>query len=716
MADEQELRLYGEIGPTNMGMISDIAVIAALDDLAGARRISIRLNSPGGDAFMGISIMNALKRHKAKITIHVDALAASAASIIAMGGDKLVMHEGAMLMIHRAWTIAMGNSADLLGVSEALAKIDDNLRDIYHRKSGIDKAEIMQMIDAETWLTAAEAVNIGLADETDAMVDAKAALPVGWYVRAPETITRYSESTRPAAFIGISATASTIALRERWRRTKRSLTNTLTKDTRMYTAKKLREQIAELSARCDAIVETGELNDALREELDSIQGTGQEGHEGFVPGKLHTLKADLERMEAIDRRTAEKLVAASKLAQQATPIQQSNEKETSDEEKALVSKTPFARCETIKIPVHQQFRHRSLRAFSGPQADRQAYLAGMFFLGTIGQGMPAFRDEKVTTWCKDHGIDLTFKNAMGGDQNNLGGVLVPDELERSIITLREERGVARREALVVGMGSDTMLVPRRTGGLSAYFVGQNPSSGITESDSTFDNIELIARTLATLTRYSIQLSDDAVISIGDYLATEIAYAFADKEDECCFNGSGTSTYGGIVGLKSGTAAGSKYTALAGNTGFSTLDLADFESMVGQLPKFAEANAKWYIHKAGWAASMLRLIDAGGGNTYRDLSDGRREMMFLGYPVVHVQVMNSTLTAQVSTDGLCYFGDLRQAVTLGNRRGISVFPSEHRYMEYNQIGIRGMQRFDLNYHERGTASVAGSVIMLSTPGA
>jgi HK97 family phage major capsid protein len=169
-----------------------------------------------------------------------------------------------------------------------------------------------------------------------------------------------------------------------------------------------------------------------------------------------------------------------------------------------------------------------------------------------------------------------------------------------------------------------------------------------------------------------------------------------------------------VGLKSGTAAGSKYTAISGNTAFSTLDRDDFEAMVGQLPQYAEANAKWYISKAGWAASMLRLIDAAGGNTWRDLASGKRELSFLGYPVVIVQVMNTTLTAQTSTDGLAYFGDMRQSVTFGNRRGMSVFPSEHRYMELNQIGVRGLERFDINYHERGTASAAGSLIMLSTP--
>jgi HK97 family phage major capsid protein len=484
-----------------------------------------------------------------------------------------------------------------------------------------------------------------------------------------------------------------------------------------YNVKGLREKIGELAARCQAILDSGELTDELRAELDRIQGQGEEGTEGFVAGEIHNLQKDLARAEKIEARTAELL----KTRTQATVQQGGKQKvegEQQDEQKAKSLKTPFARCEALTIPIRQQFRYGTLKAFNSPNSalnEKQAYLAGMFFLGAIGTSIPGLRDDRVINWNREHGIDLSFRNALGGENNLLGGVLVPDEVEQRVIDLREARGVARREAMVSPMSSDTKLVARRTGGLTAYFVGQNPSSGITESDKNWDNIELVAKTLATLTRYSIQLSDDAIISIGDDLTSEIAYAFADKEDECLFNGTGTSTYGGIVGLKSGTLAGSKVTAATGNTAFSTLDLADFEAMVGKLPTYAEPNAKWYVSKAGWAASMLRLVDAGGGNTWRDLADGKRELSFLGYPVVISQVMNSTLDAQTSTDGLVYFGDMRQAVTLGNRRGVSVFPSEHRYMEYNQIGIRGMQRFDLNYHERGTSTVAGSIIMLSTPG-
>lgn len=206
--EESELRIFGEIGPDYFGMISDTAVIRALDELKG-KKISVRINSPGGDAFMGVSIMNAFRRHAAKITVHVDALAASAASIIAMGADKIVMHEGAMMMIHRAWTIGLGNAEDFAKISDTLSKVDQNLIDIYHRKSGLDKAKVKQLVDAETWLTGDEAVDLGFADEVDQIATgAQAKLPQGWYSRAPETIGRYTlPEKQAAALTGLSIAA-----------------------------------------------------------------------------------------------------------------------------------------------------------------------------------------------------------------------------------------------------------------------------------------------------------------------------------------------------------------------------------------------------------------------------------------------------------------------------------------------------------------------------
>jgi HK97 family phage major capsid protein len=289
---------------------------------------------------------------------------------------------------------------------------------------------------------------------------------------------------------------------------------------------------------------------------------------------------------------------------------------------------------------------------------------------------------------------------------------VPIEMERAIIAYREERGVLRREAMVVPMASDTLHMPRRASGVTAYWTGE--LSEITASNPTLDQVELSVKKLGALVRMSSEVNEDTVVSLADFVTQEIAYAFADKEDLAGFNGDGTSTYGGITGLKNALADGSEHTAVTGNTAFATLDMLDFENMIGKLPLYANQNAKWYISRAGWAASMQRLADAAGGNTTQNIMGGAGPS-FLGYPVVFVQVMNSTLAAQASTEGLCYFGDMRQAVKLGTRRGMALASSTDRYFETDEIAIKATQRLDIVVSEKGTSTAAGSIIGLETPG-
>ena len=362
---------------------------------------------------------------------------------------------------------------------------------------------------------------------------------------------------------------------------------------------------------------------------------------------------------------------------------------------------------TVAAPrLLRSARVRNFRADGGVSAEERAHATGQWLLATIGG------NTRAAQWCHDHGIEVRGTSPLTTTTNSLGGYLVPEVLESTIIDLREERGVARRSVRVMPMASDSVVIPRRASGVTAYFVAENAE--ITASDKGWDAVSLSARKLAVLCKMSSEVAEDAIISIADDLASEIAYAFADKEDECLFNGDGTSTYGGVVGLKSAVAAGGKVTAATGNTAFSTLDLEDFEAMVGKLPQYAVANAAWYVSRVGWANSMLRLAEAAGGNTVAQIQGGM-SLQFLGFPVVISQVMNSTTTAQTSTDGLAYLGDLRLAATMGTRRGIEIAVDPSRYFEFDQLAIRGTQRFDLNVHERGTASVAGPVIMLSTPG-
>lgn len=163
-----EVRIYDEIGPSFWGDSVDAKNFS--DEIAGLEvdELYVRINSPGGDIFDGITIMNALKRHTAKVTAFVDGLAASAASIIAVGGaDEVVMCEGSQLMIHDAWSWGAGNASDLQRLVDRLDKSSDDMAKIYAKKAGTSVVEWREAMKEETWFTSDEAVALGLADRVD---------------------------------------------------------------------------------------------------------------------------------------------------------------------------------------------------------------------------------------------------------------------------------------------------------------------------------------------------------------------------------------------------------------------------------------------------------------------------------------------------------------------------------------------------------------------
>lgn len=147
-------------------------------DALDVDELEVHVNSPGGAVWDGIAIMNALKAHRARVTVIVDGLAASAASIVAMGGDEVVMAEGSQMMIHQASGGVYGNSDFMRDTASLLDKIDSNMAGIYARKAGGTRDSWLALMNAETWYNADEAVAAGLADRADASiesVDAEAA-------------------------------------------------------------------------------------------------------------------------------------------------------------------------------------------------------------------------------------------------------------------------------------------------------------------------------------------------------------------------------------------------------------------------------------------------------------------------------------------------------------------------------------------------------------
>lgn len=165
--ESTEITIYGDIGESWWGeSISAKDIENALKNVE-TDTITIRLNSPGGDAFDGIAIYNQLKNHKAKVTAYVDGLAASAASIIAMSADELIMNTGSMMMIHEASTFTWGTKADIKKTLNALEGIDESIADIYMTRYTGERETLNDLVESETWFTASAAVEAGLADRVN---------------------------------------------------------------------------------------------------------------------------------------------------------------------------------------------------------------------------------------------------------------------------------------------------------------------------------------------------------------------------------------------------------------------------------------------------------------------------------------------------------------------------------------------------------------------
>jgi ATP-dependent Clp protease, protease subunit len=179
-----EIVIFDEIGT---GGISAKAFNDQLKALGDVQSITLRINSPGGDVFDGTAIYNMLKRHPARVEVTVDGIAASIASVIAMAGDRIIMPENSMLMIHNPWGGVIGEADDMRDMAEALEKIKVSILSAY-RRSGKSDEKISALMDAETWLSAQEAVAAGFADEMIPAVKVAALFDLSKFANPPRIV------------------------------------------------------------------------------------------------------------------------------------------------------------------------------------------------------------------------------------------------------------------------------------------------------------------------------------------------------------------------------------------------------------------------------------------------------------------------------------------------------------------------------------------------
>jgi ATP-dependent protease ClpP protease subunit len=185
----REILIYDEIGPDFWGLVSAKSFLAELDRVPGDEQITVRINSPGGDMNEAGAIYNAIAR-RGGVTIAIDALAASAASYLAMAGDKIQMAANAVMMIHEPWTIAIGNAEKLRGTADVLDKFAGIAADVYAKRSGQELAAVKDMLASETWLTAEEALAKGFTDEVLPAVEVQANIRPKQFAKQPELLNR----------------------------------------------------------------------------------------------------------------------------------------------------------------------------------------------------------------------------------------------------------------------------------------------------------------------------------------------------------------------------------------------------------------------------------------------------------------------------------------------------------------------------------------------
>jgi HK97 family phage major capsid protein len=341
------------------------------------------------------------------------------------------------------------------------------------------------------------------------------------------------------------------------------------------------------------------------------------------------------------------------------------------------------------------------RVFTGPGGEQRAEKVGHFFKALHGQ-------DASRAWCDEHGVALT--KAASESTNVAGGYLTPPDFDAAIISVVEAMGAFRQGAEIRPALSDGQVRPRRIGGATANFVAEG--APIPESNLQLDAVGTAQKKLGILLRSSAELFEDSAAELAKFLTFEIGYAIASKEDDCGFNGTGTSAYARISGLAF-KLAGMKSSIAAGTGANTFLAVAatDIANLMSGVLASAIPGAAWYTSATGYAQTFCRLAAVSGGLVATQRPDGTIMANYLGFPVRFSGKLPDVATS-LTGSAMLLFGDLSKSSVIVERQPETVIAiSRERAMDADQILIRGVRRLDIVNHSVGDASTRGAVAML-----
>lgn len=453
----------------------------------------------------------------------------------------------------------------------------------------------------------------------------------------------------------------------------------------MKKSDEIRQAIAELTDQAEALVNVAEKENRELNADEQAQWSAIMAKDTGEIAKLQSkLTAQVAHEEEVARLRTLRAAARTQLEPPVLPVH------------GAVVPSPQVRLVTTRLRAFQANGDRE-------QALKDAYDCGLWFKAVLKKDAEA--KEKLIS---RRGADwyATNNETTAAD----GGYLVPAPLANAIIVSREQIGAMRRLATIMPMSSATQTFTKQTGGTTVYYPGEE--GAITASDLLFAQVSLSAKKRAILTYVSNELRDDAIVSVMDLVAQDMGHQFGLKEDQEGIAGDGTSTYGGVLGLRPANiaATASISTAATGHDTWPEIDMADLMAAISLIPDKYRINLSWLCSAAFKFQVFDRLALAAGGAAAADIVGGQPQERFIGYPIVISDRMPTTTAAATVC---CLFGNFPRTVVLGDRNDIRFATSEHVAFTTDQMAIRATTRYDIQVHEEGDTSAVGAVVSLKT---
>ena len=676
---EAELLLYGVIGED--GLWSDVTAKQFSDELKeveDAKTIRVRINSPGGDVFAGQAIYSMLKRCKAEVVGYVDGLAASIASLVLMACDKVIMPKNSMLMIHKPWTATAGNANDMAKTIETLNKVEEAMLTAYVDKTGMAEDEIKELLAAETWLSASDAVAKCFADEIEetevsACINGDTLEINGqkiniknykkfnaeWYNK---TESRPAGEGKPANSVPTVININVV-------------TNGNKKGKKTMDLEKL---CAACGLDYAALVKAGFDNEQIKAMISAAMKAQDGDGDGNGEDAKDQVKAEKERVQNIIK-LGEEYKAQEKAMQFVK-----DGKSVEDFKNELIKGLSVKDSNPVANDVKSSFGI----GMSVEEARNFSFVKLLNAMANPTDASAQKTAEKELEYCskaadkygvKNKGIiipaealvtPLAPKNAIN---TTVGAPLIPTTLEMgSFIDLLRNKCVILQVARQLNGLVGNIDIPRQTAGATGYWVGEDTAP--TSSNATFDTLQLRMKTVAGNTYVTRNMLKQTTLDMEAFVREDLATALALALDKAALYGTGSNNQ--PLGLSGTTGVNSVNLATANKPTYE--ELVQMETEIGL--DNAAVDSMAYIINAGTKGHCKTTQKFTGTNGAPIWEDGNQ---INGYKAL--------VTNQVNT-GDVFLGNWSDFI-VGLFGGLEILVDPYSYSNKGAIQVTGFQDVD-----------------------